>query len=88
MSTTTKIYVRRTLLGRQVGRFHRLGQDLDGQHARILERNFLRVVLFQDTLRRRVVGADTVRLPAKVITRRIRVIQLEPVVHVPARIQK
>ena len=63
-------------------------QHLDCQTLRLLYCEFLLVVLFQDALRIRHVGTNTGCLPPAVVSGGVRVVELEAVVLIPARIEE
>lgn len=77
-----------TLLRAQLRRIHRLAHCLENEFLGLLERDFVLVILFEKGGRRGVVCADTRGLPARVVARRIGLIQLETVERVVADVEK
>ena len=76
------------LLRRKLCGIHRLAQHLDRQLARLLQVAVLVVVLFQQTLRRSVVGAHACSLPAAVVAGGVGLVELELPLVVPAGIDE
>lgn len=77
-----------TLLGAQLCRVHGLAQHLDGHGARLLEGAVLLVILLQQALGARIVGARTGGLPAAVVARGVAEVELELALGVPAGVDE
>lgn len=79
---------RRTLFAVQRRAVHSLAHRPEHKANRILDLNIVFILLLQQALRRAVVRAYTRRLPAAIVARGVRVVQLELVVWVVAGIEK
>ena len=90
MRTTPRadIASRRTLLAPQRRAVHRLAHHAQHEVDRAVHRDVVLVLLLQQALGRAVVRADARRLPARVVPRWVRVVQLELVVWVIARVEE
>jgi hypothetical protein len=77
-----------TFLTAEGGAVHGFTEDFDGECAGLLQRHVILVILFQETLRRGIIGADGRGFPASVIARWIGLVELEPMDIVVPSIQK
>jgi len=77
-----------TLVTAQLRRVHGFAQHFDSQVARLLERAVLLVVLLEQALGARVVGARTSRLPPAIVSRGVAQIQLELTLRVPTGVDE
>ena len=87
-NTRCRKALRRTFLAPQRRAVHRLAHDLQDKLDRVFDRDVLLVLLLEQRRRRAVVRADTCRLPARVVPRRVGVVELELVMWVVTGIEE
>ena len=87
-NTRCRKALRRTFLAPQRRAVHRLAHDLQDKLDRVFDRDVLLVLLLEQRRCRAVVRADTCRLPARVVPRRVGVVELELVVGIVTGIEE
>lgn len=77
-----------TLLTAQLGGIHSLAKHLDGHPTCLLQTAVLLVVLLEQALGTRIVGADTGGLPTAIVARGVAEVELELALGVPAGVDE